>query len=138
MSTPTATVRVRALVILGALLGVVVLHGLAAHRDAMIVSDVDTARTAVAVASQQALYDPAVVGDAAADRALVEVPLSPHDHQLNPSDAFLTALLLLLGLAVSGFGARSADGWFAQSPLAAWTLRLSRPPDLAKLCVLRT
>jgi hypothetical protein len=140
MIVSRSPVRLRALLVLGALLGVLVLHGLAAHRDAMIVSDVDTARTAVAVAAQQALYDAAVVGDAAADRALVEAPLAPHDdHQLVPSDAFLTALLLLLGLAVLRFGVRPIDDGTARSPrFQGGALSSKRPPDLAELCILRT
>lgn len=134
------SVAARALVVLGLLMGVFVLQGLTAEHDVMISADVDTARTALAVASQEALHDSAVVGDLAADRALVEVPLAPDDDQLTvATDAFLTALLLLLGLAVLRIAARPADDETAGSPLSELgALMLSRPPDLAKLCILRT
>lgn len=136
----TVKVPLQALVTLGLLLGVFFLQGLTADQDVMVTSDVDMARTAVAVASQQALYDSAVVSDLAADRALVEVPLAPHDDQLTVgTDAFLTALLLLLGLAVLRFGGRPGDdGSTLSSPFELGALVPPRPPDLRKLCILRT
>jgi hypothetical protein len=77
---PAAVALAGAVLVSGVLLGVLVLHVLTANHDAMVAANMAAARPAAASELQKIPVDPTVVGDLAADRALLAVLRDPFDH----------------------------------------------------------
>ena len=141
---PAAVALARAVLVSGVLLGVLVLHVLTANHDAMVAADMATARPAAATELQKIPLDPTVVGDLAADRALLAVPPSPGhgDHLMIACQALLSGSLLLLGLAALRLLRVSRRFLAASGPAPALRYLVGAPlwraPSLSKLGVLRT
>jgi Family of unknown function (DUF6153) len=130
---------VRSLVMLGALLGVFALHGLSFSSEEPAAAPVVQTAGVLQVDPHGVIERLEQVAMLAPDTFASEVP--DHPHALIPCVAFAAGSLLLLlcaGLFLrrERFGEASLHAIVALQPPRRRVV--ARPPDLARLCVLRT